>query len=345
MRLEQNPPSPRFGNRRKLCNRHAIVHNPYVGSMQSVLDSSMDTKPPPSAPTLASFLSQSSHMFRLGTTPNNEGSGGEWAGRSVTRENWPCVTGGWSGGVSRDQFLPRSTKRNAYVGILRHAPATTNGLKDIWDDNPSQTNGRRNRSGPLLSQVDLSNRMNAPPLLPSDLNNLEVFKFTLPGPSQEQTATSSPTSTISSNSSTYSVNSPTQADVVEKKKSFISSSDFCVICQSTFQPKDKIMALHCQHCFHRSCINKWMLNTKGDSKEQTNFCPTCRVVVSPNSKPKPQPPPPPTVNNEKEQKAQIDNITGGGAEEEQEAQEEEGSIPAWSFAMLGAKLYTLDTRN
>jgi hypothetical protein len=119
-------------------------------------------------------------MFRLGTTPNNEGSGGEWAGRSVTRENWPCVTGGvfldiifgyllysdrnyiiigWSGGVSRDQFLPRSTKRNAYVGILRHAPATTNGLKDIWDDNPSQTNGRRNRSGPLLSQVDLSNRV------------------------------------------------------------------------------------------------------------------------------------------------------------------------------------------
>jgi hypothetical protein len=28
MRLEQTPPTPRYENRRKLCNRHAIVHNP-----------------------------------------------------------------------------------------------------------------------------------------------------------------------------------------------------------------------------------------------------------------------------------------------------------------------------
>ena len=29
-------------------------------------------------------------------------------------------------------LLPRSTKGNAYVGVIRHAPATTNGLKDLW---------------------------------------------------------------------------------------------------------------------------------------------------------------------------------------------------------------------
>jgi hypothetical protein len=119
---------------------------------------------------------------------------------------------GWSGGVSQDRLLPRSTKRNAYVGIIRyphhplpshlgtyalvrmptllryirmqifslaltslslcilfhtiipnqyrHAPATTNGLKDIWDDSSNgSVNGRRNRSGPLLSQIDLGNRV------------------------------------------------------------------------------------------------------------------------------------------------------------------------------------------
>lgn len=49
----------------------------------------------------------------------------------------------------------------------------------------------------------------------------------------------------------------------------------CLICLSTFERSDKVTALPCQHLFHRSCIEKWLL-------ERKNACPLCCAEVFPS---------------------------------------------------------------
>jgi hypothetical protein len=97
---------------------------------------------------------------------------------------------GWVGGLSSQRLLPKSTMCNAYVGVIRfniiltqffrsteqqfslvnfsfcicpsmtnlrnmcarHAPATTTGLKELWDDSESS-------AVPLVSQLQMSRKV------------------------------------------------------------------------------------------------------------------------------------------------------------------------------------------
>jgi len=71
----------------------------------------------------------------------------------------------------RSRFLPRS---NAYVGIMRHSPASTEGLKDfLWEARP------RPWQTPLLSQIDITFKLahSCRHVLPSDLYRLPLAAF------------------------------------------------------------------------------------------------------------------------------------------------------------------------
>ena len=287
------------------------MHNPYVGSIQSVLES--ESKPPPSAAVMASFLSKSSHMFGLGGLPStsaaskiDQGGGGEWQGRTVTNTWAVCGDIGWGGGVSQDRLLP---KKNAYVGIIRHAPPSTNGLKDIWEDESSSNVGRRNRSGPLLSQIDLGNRMHSTKLSTNDLDKLPLIEFTIPTSRGK----------IEQTGSTELVMEQAAAAMVA------CVHDTCVICLASFQPSDQLRALPCHHAFHRKCIDRWLLGGCSDTMEPTNFCPTCRCVIRPG-------------------KGKTEVTPLDRCKSRQEELEDNG-IPAWSFLMLGARLHRLENRD
>ena len=49
------------------------------------------------------------------------------------------------------------------------------------------------------------------------------------------------------------------------------SEEICVICQEDFEKKDKCVKLHCNHYFHKHCIEKWIC-----IKE---FCPLCNTQL------------------------------------------------------------------
>lgn len=46
----------------------------------------------------------------------------------------------------------------------------------------------------------------------------------------------------------------------------------CSICLDKFQPKNSIRILSCNHCFHKECIDQWLINLLK--------CPLCRTSIS-----------------------------------------------------------------
>ena len=54
----------------------------------------------------------------------------------------------------------------------------------------------------------------------------------------------------------------------------------CAICLDLFEDGDEIRVLDCDHCFHRRCIDTWLLGTLSDESTYTSVCPTCRRTVS-----------------------------------------------------------------
>jgi len=60
--------------------------------------------------------------------------------------------------------------------------------------------------------------------------------------------------------------------MVSAAKEFLGGS--CVVCQSTFEPEDIVVALRCGHHFHSNCISKWLL-------ERCQWCPLCGADALP----------------------------------------------------------------
>ena len=53
------------------------------------------------------------------------------------------------------------------------------------------------------------------------------------------------------------------------------------ICLDTFKDGDELRPLPCSHCFHRACVDEWLLGFKSDERTFTNNCPCCRQDISP----------------------------------------------------------------
>jgi Ring finger domain len=53
------------------------------------------------------------------------------------------------------------------------------------------------------------------------------------------------------------------------------------ICLDTFADGDELRPLPCSHCFHRACVDEWLLGLKSDERTFTNNCPCCRQDISP----------------------------------------------------------------
>ena len=49
----------------------------------------------------------------------------------------------------------------------------------------------------------------------------------------------------------------------------------------TFSDGDELRPLPCSHCFHRACVDEWLLGLKSDERTFTNNCPCCRQDISP----------------------------------------------------------------
>jgi hypothetical protein len=50
----------------------------------------------------------------------------------------------------------------------------------------------------------------------------------------------------------------------------------CAICLDAFQDGDELRNLNCSHCFHRKCVDIWLLGTLSVDIELNGTCPTCR---------------------------------------------------------------------
>jgi hypothetical protein len=121
---EEKPSRAPYRYHRVFCDRPNVVHNPYVGLLQP---------PPVSSPTYEQ------EKLRRGFTSTIGASGmpsfQSYAIDAVTRVGLTSFrdfgSGAYanSGPASSFSIYPRSTKSNAFVGIIRHAPATTFGLK------------------------------------------------------------------------------------------------------------------------------------------------------------------------------------------------------------------------
>lgn len=53
-------------------------------------------------------------------------------------------------------------------------------------------------------------------------------------------------------------------------------SPICAICLDNFIDGDEIRNLQCQHCFHKKCIDIWLMGTLSEEARVTCICPTCR---------------------------------------------------------------------
>jgi len=52
----------------------------------------------------------------------------------------------------------------------------------------------------------------------------------------------------------------------------------CPICYNKIKSSEYIRELHCNHIFHKKCIDKWLLLSM-KSKETIN-CPICRKIIN-----------------------------------------------------------------
>ena len=57
-----------------------------------------------------------------------------------------------------------------------------------------------------------------------------------------------------------------------KKETLDKNSDFCTICQETYDTDNTVKLLPCGHFFHCTCIEPWLLNC-------SNLCPICRNKI------------------------------------------------------------------
>jgi len=57
----------------------------------------------------------------------------------------------------------------------------------------------------------------------------------------------------------------------------------CSICLDCFKDGDELRTLECSHCYHRSCIDIWLIGCLSDELTNTCNCPQCRQVIGVNT--------------------------------------------------------------
>mmetsp|Transcript_23258 Transcript_23258/g.34453 ORF Transcript_23258/g.34453 Transcript_23258/m.34453 type:complete len:532 (+) Transcript_23258:312-1907(+) len=108
----------------------------------------------------------------------------------------------------------------------------------------------------------------------------------------------------------------------------------CVICLDKFQCGDRLRILPCHHRFHTSCIDKWLSGSFSHDDCMNALCPTCK------SDPAVQ------VPDEAHfaQGQSIGSIVSDGSlvdmcdDDSMQSMNLDGSLPSWSFALLGSKI-------
>lgn len=53
----------------------------------------------------------------------------------------------------------------------------------------------------------------------------------------------------------------------------------CSICLECFKDGDELRTLECSHCYHRNCIDIWLIGCLSDELTDTCNCPQCRQVI------------------------------------------------------------------
>ena len=141
----------------------------------------------------------------------------------------------------RRLFEPNSLP---HVGVYRHSPAktTSKGLQEILRDKITSLKPK------------------------SVISTLQLFNVT-PKHIAKKTLEMMPTSHYTSDRNHHE---GTDGDV-----------PICPICLENFVDGDEIRNLNCSHCFHKSCIDIWLLGTMS-SEVTTTVCPTCRQDASSN---------------------------------------------------------------
>ena len=157
-----------------------------------------------------------------------------------------------------------ATKNNALIGSFRHSPSSAAavglGLKEIlWED----------WKKPIISQVQLSreqkfsNRHASPQLLSS----IPITRY------------------MACPCLASRVQNGDDDDDDDDNKGNTSLVDLpqCAICLDPFADGDELRTLNCCHCYHRRCIDLWLLGCMSDEATVTNNCPQCRCNVSPSA--------------------------------------------------------------
>jgi RING-like zinc finger len=157
-------------------------------------------------------------------------------------------------------ILPRDSP--PILGNFRHAPPShdvTDGLKSLlYESEPWKK--------PFMSAVQISrekkNRKQACHLSPRALKNLNLTVFDGASMTPSLPSTSSLASG-SNDDDTKPVHGPA-----------------CAICLDVFEDGDEMRTLPCSHCFHRHCIDIWLLGYMSDGNCVTCNCPECRYSVA-----------------------------------------------------------------
>lgn len=163
---------------------------------------------------------------------------------STTKHKQSPYVGYFRANGSRTESRLFEPNSNPHVGVYRHAPAktTSNGLQEILRDKKN-----------VLKQPK------------SVVSTMLLFSSgTTPKHFGKKTLESMPTSH-------YVSNRDHESGEVE--------TPMCPICLENFVDGDEIRNLKCSHCFHKSCIDIWLLGTLS-SDMTTTVCPSCRQDAS-----------------------------------------------------------------
>ena len=51
----------------------------------------------------------------------------------------------------------------------------------------------------------------------------------------------------------------------------------CPLCFEVFSPEDEVRLLLCKHCFHRECIDRWLLEAQAGKHRTCPLCSGCPI--------------------------------------------------------------------
>lgn len=138
--------------------------------------------------------------------------------------------------------------KSPLLPMFRHAPARNSpltlglGLKEILYD-------EKTARKPFVTQVQVSNQLRTQKhVFPDALKHLPLSIFDISLPIFK-----------------------TETDDIP----------LCSICLESFKDGDELRTLECSHCFHRRCIDLWLVGCLSDEHTNTRNCPQCRQTIEP----------------------------------------------------------------